>query len=229
MDKEYMQRAAERKMIYEFMSGLCLRPPSEAMVSMIRDGSIMESVQADPESKGRRELEKFVKESANMPDLQIELEAEHTSLFMMPGDVISHEAVFLDKDKKLGAKVTISVENFYKSAGADILYECIQMPDHIGMELEFMKFLCGIEYESRQKGDAEALGKCIEFQYKFLEEHLLKWAFQWSEKVLKHSENGFYKAIAYLIIEFLREEKGYVANLNLTVKSDKEEICEKTI
>lgn len=229
MEKQYAQWAADRKMIYEFISGLCLRPPTEAMISMIRDGSIMELVQADPKSEGRNELEKFVKLSAGMSGLQNELDAEHTSLFMMPGDVIPHEAAFLDRDQKVGAGVTISVENFYKSAGADILSECIQMPDHIGMELEFMEFLCGIESEARRKGDIEALKKCIEFQGEFLEDHLLKWAFQWSEEVLNHSQNGFYRAVALLASEFLREEEEYVTNLNMTVKSGEEEICEITI
>ncbi|MEW6410052.1 MAG: molecular chaperone TorD family protein [Nitrospirota bacterium] len=203
--------AGERERTYRFLSNLCLKPPSDSLISMIEDGSILSVVQGD--SNGYSELVRFVEEASNMPDLRNELTAEHTALFVLPRGVIPHGAVFLDKEKRLGGRVTISVEQFYERAGADILKDCTEMPDHLGMELEFMGFLCKIEEESWQKGDHTALQRCIEFEKSFLYEHLLKWAFQCCESIIEHTTSRFYKALAYLIMEFLRDEEEYVAEI----------------
>jgi len=230
MNNEYTERAAERRLIYEFLSGLCLKPPPAAIVEMIQDGSVLALIQAGPESKAYEEMEAFVSESADKPGLETELAVEHTSLFVLPSGVLPHEAVFLDKYQRLGGSVTIGVREAYRRAGAQIEKECLEMPDHIGMELGFMKFLCAMESECWLNGAAEgSLEKCVELEEEFLREHLLKWAFDCMEKILDETDNHFYKAVAHLIAGHLEEETEYVASLYEAVKRNKEMVCETTV
>jgi len=230
MSFEYNERAAERRLMYEFLSGLCLKPPPAAMIEMIQDGSILVAMQAGHEGKAYEEMEAFVRESSGATDLEAELAVEHTALFALPSGVLPHEAVFLDQYQRLGGNVTIGVQETYRRAGAEIQKECLEMPDHIGMELGFMKFLCAIESECWLDGGAgDSLTKCVELQEEFLREHLLKWAFQCSDKILDETNNRFYRAIAHLIAEHLRQEKEYVASLCAAERSNKEEVCETTI
>ncbi|MEW6739680.1 MAG: TorD/DmsD family molecular chaperone [Nitrospirota bacterium] len=223
--------AGERERTYRFLSGLCLKPPSDSLIAMIRDGSILSVFQDNYEDGEGIEsypagLFEFVRQAEKMPNLKEELEADHTALFVLPSDLLPHEAVYLDKDKKLGGRITISVGQFYEKAGADILKECTEMPDHLGMELEFMAFLCGIERESWEKTGIESLQKCVEFQKMFLEEHLLKWVYRCCEKIIERAEYGFYKAVANFIIEFMKSEEEYVSELYAKVCKEGEEICE---
>ena len=219
--------AGERERTYKFLSSLCLKPPSDSLISMIEDGSILTGFKSGV--KGYSELWKFVNEAPKITDLKSELEAEHTALFALPSGVIPQEAAYLDKERRLGGRVTISVKQFYEKAGAEILDNCIEMPDHMGMELEFMGFLCKLEKELWAKADLQGLRKCIELQKAFLDEHLSKWAHQCCKEIIKRAEYSFYKAAAHLITDFVGSEEEYITELYAKLWSDKkEEACKTT-
>lgn len=205
--------AGEREMLYRFLSGVCLNPPSDSLIEMIKNRSILSLFENEVVEESFKEMSQFIDEASKMENLTDELTAEHASLFMLPSDYIPHEAVFLDKGKRLGGKVTMSVKQFYENAAADIHEQCKDMPDHIGMELEFMALLCKMEKELRDAGDSEALDKCIHLQKAFLNEHLLKWAYQCFEKIIERASLGFYKALARLAIEFMKSEEEQIAEL----------------
>jgi len=211
MDKDRAVTAGEREDIYRFLSTLCLRPPSDALISMIREGSILSSL-GDEGSYIRL----FVDQAREASNLKDELESEYTAIFALPSGVLPHESAYVDKNKRLGGRATISVGKFYERAGADILDSSAEMPDHLGMELEFMGFLCGIERELWEK-ERVALQKCIEIQKAFLDEHLLKWVYPCCEKIMETATYGFYKAIAHFTIEFMRAEEGHVAELHAEI------------
>ena len=103
--------------------------------------------------------------------------------------------------------VTITVEQFYRRAGMPVLDRCIEMADHLGLELEFMAALCRLEAELEDAGDPAALERCLDLQRTFLEEHLSRWAPACCENVVRHARYGFYKAIAHLTREFLGSEE----------------------
>lgn len=208
---EEQNTSGEREKMYKFLSSLCLKPPSDSVISMIRDRSILAGLESG--IKGYAELWKFVNEASQINSLKNELEAEHTALFVLPSGVIPHEAVYLDKEKRLGGRVTMSVRQFYEKAGAEILDNCIEMPDHLGMELEFMGFLCKLEKKLWERFDLQGLQKCIELQKTFLDAHLSKWVYQCCEDIIKRATCGFYKAIAHLITDFVKSEEGYIAEL----------------
>lgn len=223
--------AGEREALYRFLSSLYLRPLSDSLIAMIKDKSILSFFQDG--DKGREEggswfsgLSEFVEQAQTMANLNDELEAEHASLFMLPSGVIPHEAVYLDKEKRLGGGITMSVRRFYERAGADILENCIDLPDHLGMELEFMGFLCKLEKELRKGADAPALQKCVAFQKKFIDEHISKWAYKCCEEIVAYATYGFYKAIARYTMEFLKSEEEYVSEGYVKVCGEGESICE---
>ena len=221
--------AGERENTYRFLASLYLKPPSDAVIAMIKDGSILSAITSEEggaDSPFYSELAEFVKNAAETPELKDELEAEHTALFALPSGVLPHEAAYLDREQKLGGRVTISVRQFYERAGMEILDSCIEMPDHIGMELEFMGFLCKLEKEFWEKAAISSLQKCIEFQKTFLSEHLSKWVYQCCEKVIEKATCGFYKAIAHVTVEFMKSEEKYISELYANICKEGEEICE---
>lgn len=225
--------AGERENTYRFLASLYLKPPSDSIIAMIKDGSILSAIATNEESNAVSsfypELTEFVKNAAEIHGLKEELEAEHTALFALPSGVLPHEAGYLDREKKLGGRVTISVRQFYEMAGMEILDSCIEMPDHIGMEFEFMGFLCKLEKEFLDKAAISSPQKCIEFQKTFLSEHLSKWAYQCCENVIIKSTYGFYRAIAHLTMEFMKSEEEYVSELYAKICKEGEyaKICKE--
>jgi len=211
--------AGEREDIYRFLSGLYLRPPSDPLLEMILDGGITTVFRDD------EEMSAFVKAASGMANIKDELEAEHASLFVLPSGVIPHEAVYLDKEKRLGGRVTMGVRQFYERAGTELSEACLEMPDHIGMELEFLGLLCKLERELRGGDDRSSLLKCIELQKTFLGEHISQWGYSCCEEVVKHAVYGFYKAVARFTMKFLKSEEEYVSGLYEKACREGEQLC----
>lgn len=139
-----------------------------------------------------------------------ELEAEHTALFVLPSGVIPHEAFYLDREQRLGARVTMTVEQFYRRAGMPLSDRCIEMADHVGLELEFMAALCRLEGDLEAAGDSAGRGHCVAVQRAFLEEHLARWAPRCCERVIAQAGSPFYQAIARYTTEFLQAEQAHL-------------------
>ena len=209
--------AAERAKLYGFFAALCLKPVTAEFAAMLKDGSILEQFNAPAGSKGAREMALFVEESRLFGDLVHELTAEHTRVFALPADVIPHEAFYTDPKRRLGGSVTTAVARFYESAGAQIMPQCVEMPDHIGVELQLMEFLCRLETDLSPDGDIQKLSRCRDLQKQFLEAHLLRWAFDCCEKIAKTAKIRFYAAVALLLSEFLAEEREALSRTGVSV------------
>jgi TorA maturation chaperone TorD len=217
MDEAEIVSAEERERTYGFFADVCLNPPSDALVDMVKDGSIVSVFQSGQEGgEGLAWLSEFVKEAEGIPNLKDELEAEHTALFVLPSGVLPHEAAYLDKEKRLGGRITENVRRFYENAGASIHDGCIQIPDHVGIEMEFMAFLCRMEKELRESGEHAYLDRCIDFQKNFLETHLSRWAYRCLDEIGKQTECGFYKALMYFMGKYLKSEEEYLATFHVT-------------
>jgi len=228
MSNGEMMEAERRERSYRFFAGLCLAPPSDSIIDMIRDGGILAAFKGGDEA-GLAEMSGFVIGAKGIPNLKDELAAEHTALFVLPSGVLPHEALYLDIHKRLGGRVTAEVQRFYEKAGANILDRCGEVPDHMGMELDFMGFLCAMEKQLRARDDVPTLNKCITLQKAFLEEHLLKWAHRCCDELIKHSTYGFYKAVARFASEFLRSEEEYIKESHARTIREGENICETAV
>jgi TorA maturation chaperone TorD len=232
--------AWDREQQYRFLASLYLRPPSESLVGMIRDGSMLSvftgvSTGEDPGDGAPGEMEpetplahlrEFIQQAQVFPNLEGELEAEHTALFVLPSGVIPHEAVYLDREKRLGGRVTIAVGQFYEKAGIRLLESCREMPDHLGLELEFMAALCRLEGDLEGARNPAALRECVVLQETFLEEHLSRWAFECCQNVVRQARSGFYKALAQFTTEFLRGEQVCLSQRHAQVCREEASLCE---
>lgn len=217
MDEAEIISAEERERTYGFFADLCLNPPSDSLVEMVKDGSIVSVFQGEQEEdRGLAWLSEFVREAETITNLKDELVAEHTALFVLPFGVLPHEAAYLDKEKRLGGRITESVRRFYENAGASTHDGCIQMPDHIGIEMEFMAFLCRMEKEIRESGEHSCLDRCIDFQKSFMETHLARWVYRCLDEVGRQTECRFYKALMYFMGKYLKSEEEYLATFRVT-------------
>jgi len=204
----------ERREMYHFLAQIFLRPPTAAMLALLREEGAAALLPADDESKSSwmREMDAFREELKDMTDPVAEMEAEHTALFVLPSGVLPHEAVYLDEKKRLGGRISMSVASFYEEAAMEMSDECIEMPDHLGMELEFMARLCGLEKLFCEEDDQISLQVCRTFQQDFMKRHLGCWAGQCCEAVMNEAGYGFYRAVAQITMAFLATEDEYLSH-----------------
>jgi TorA maturation chaperone TorD len=210
--KEFQTAAAGRARIYAVLAALCSAPPSREMTKLICAGGMVQEGN-NPWSAAANALTKVFRQAAaeGLPDG--EPAAEYTRLFVLPSGVVPHESFYVDENRRVGGRVTIGVQRYYEAAAAQLTGACLDLPDHIGIELEFMKFLCDIEEQFWREPNIEGLKKCLDFQNSFLADHLLRWHLPLCEKVLEETKLDLYRALARLIIEFLDAERTFVPEL----------------
>ncbi|MBI4616807.1 MAG: molecular chaperone TorD family protein [Planctomycetes bacterium] len=213
-------RAAGRAEMYGFLAALHSGPPSPAVIESLRAGSLVREIGCDPESPAARELLAHAAETRSEKDLGAELTAEYTRLFVLPSGLRPYESIYLDDKARLGGRVTIEVRRLFEKAGAALASTCIDLPDHAGMELEFMKFLCTIEGEMWRADNSSGARKALEFEAAFFENHLGRWYPILCDRILAEAAPGLYRALAHLTSGFLRSELDLLPSLQA-------ELCEE--
>lgn len=208
--------AVGRSHIYLFFAGVFSQAPTPEGIAAIRNKSILQEMEGHPENPGYRELEHFVEEAGTISDLADVLTAEFTQLFVLPMGIRPYESVYLDKDQRLGGKVTIAVKNFYENAGMEFLPTCLDTADHIGMELEFMGRLTALEAEGWTQGSASSLSRILDLERDFLSSHLGRWASALSDRIREEGTVAFYRAMALLMKGFVEEDLRYLENLKVS-------------
>lgn len=212
--------AAGRAQTYAILAALYTAPPSPELAALIRAGGLRQEDNSALAAAANALTEAF---AGSLPESDIA--AEHTRLFVLPSGVVPHESNYLDENRRIGGRVTVEVQRFYESAAAQFTKECLELADYIGVELEFMKFLCELEAQFWQASNEEGLRKCLKFQNGFLEKHLLRWQRKLCEKVLEESGLDLYRALACLTLEFLEAERNHMPELNNGILSERRSPC----
>lgn len=216
--------AAGRAKTYAVLAALYSAPPSEEMAAMIRAGGLAQE-RSGALTAAADELTACFLRAAAEAQPESEIVAEHTWLFVLPTGVVPHESFFTDDNRRVGGHVTAEVQRYYDAAAAKLTGTCLELPDHIGVELEFMKFLCDIETQLWQESNEEGLRTCLDFQNGFLAEHLLRWHQALCERILNQSNLDLYRALARLTVDFLEAERMFVPELTKELQTEWRTSC----
>lgn len=136
-----------------------------------------------------------------------ELTIEFTRLFLGPGEHLSaHESIYTEIDGEVGGlwgAKTVEVKKFIETTGLDYESEFTGLPDHISVELEFMRKLVEWEAAKWSEHDSESAKYCLTVQKKFAEEHLLKWVPKFCSDIIDKATMPFYREMAKVTRDFL--------------------------
>ncbi|MDA8242230.1 MAG: molecular chaperone TorD family protein [Nitrospiraceae bacterium] len=114
--------------------------------------------------------------------------ADFNDLFLYPGGKIPPlESLYSEGDS-----IAESVEAFYYRSGLAFEEEYELVPDHISLEFLFMSYIIDINNH--------------ELQEKFLEEHVANWVPYYCEEVIGQAQTLFYREIAEIARDFIRDE-----------------------
>jgi TorA maturation chaperone TorD len=128
---------------------------------------------------------------------------EFTRLFIGPGKYIPpYESVH--REGVLFGKVSSEVKRIIETSGLKYRSEFTGLPDHIGVEFEFMARL--LQAKGNASGDER---KRIEkLEKKFIQEHLTTWVPLFCDKVIEDAKLDFFKEVANRTKEFILKEGG---------------------
>lgn len=211
--------ASGRAKTYALLAALFSAPPSEELAVMIRKGGLAPEGNV-PLKQAVEALTKAFRLLKSAGPSDADVVAEHTRLFTLPSGVVPHESYYTDKNQRVGGHVTATVKLCYDKAAAQLTGACLELPDHMSVELEFMQFLCDIETQFWNGPDFDGLQRCLEFQNGFLFEHLLCWHRELCEKILNETGLEIYRALATLTLEFLEAERTFVPVLVQGIHSE---------
>ena len=140
-----------------------------------------------------------------------DLAVEYTRLFLGPDKHISpHEAVHHQRDDgdwgvHWGGS-TVDVKKFIETTGLEYKQEYSGMPDHISVELDFMKEAAGREAQALEEKDWEGALYCQKMEKKFIYDHLIKWIPAFCDKIISQAEISFYGDLADVTKNFINLE-----------------------
>lgn len=145
------------------------------------------------------------------------IQQEFQNLFVIPlGQYTTpYEAVYRDEREVAGQKVrgllmgpsTVDVIQRYRRTGAQLDQSTIEeLPDHIGVELAFMEFLCEREAEALEQEKETEANELRKEQVSFLSDHLTVWLPQLAQAIREKGRLELYKRLATLTEETVRED-----------------------
>ena len=222
------QSAQMREAIYSFLSAIYLQPISEETLQQICNELFLNDLVEVLPCNATTELQRYLLtlDTSNLSKEIVELRQEYMSLFTVPTGryVAPFEDIYRGKTADgqphrgplLGVRA-IAAKQPYREAGAEMDSVTKELPNHIGVELSFMRFLCdreavalsaglAIDHNSNDDYTFSQAEIYRAYQIRFLREHLNHWFSQLNEEIQKKSNHVLYKTIANITQEFLQQD-----------------------
>ncbi len=212
--------ALARANIYNLLASAYAEPPSVRVVRAVADGTLLRAFRDVGLDNAAAELDTFII-GRDAEDVLEEMEIEYTRLFAAPGTgyVPPYQSMYCDEphdcdtalpndgkrlDKRqLWGDCAVAAERMYLEAGLSVTGHLRDVPDHIGLELQFMHHLCGREAEALNAGRSLAAEESVRLQMAFLETQLLPWIDRFCQAVGNAARHPFYRGMASLTSAFV--------------------------
>lgn len=194
-----------RSRVYEFISAAFSYPDAallEFLKSRLPD---TESCLAPLEDKASLEAMGNLRPGI-MSCSHDKLEREYMQTFghTMSKECPPYEAEYNQSHIFQKSQTLADIGGFYRAFGLELAPNLNDRLDYIGVELEFMQFLCLKEAYAVTRGHSqEQLALCREAQAKFLKEHLDQWVLGFTGALEEKAQGSFYAALGGLLRSFL--------------------------
>ena len=205
--------AEARGNMYRFLSAAFLEVPSAVMVTPLLADGFVDGLEEMFGAGVADDLRQFVR---GFQGDYAALDQEFQDLFTVPLGryVTPYEAVYRDEREigetrvqglLMGAS-TLAVKQLYREAGAAISEDFKDLPDHVGLELACMEFLCGAEARAWDQEDLGEVRRVRDLQRRLVHEHLRQWVPALCERIRERAAGPFYRGIARLMEAYLVQE-----------------------
>jgi TorA maturation chaperone TorD len=119
----------------------------------------------------------------------------------------------LYRPERLQRKPAQEINRLFSEMGVQVPEEWHQPSDYIGVELDFMRFLCEKEMRLRDDGEPNTLREAVEAENSFLEEHLALWVPIFCKKMFQQAHEDYYRGVARLTAGLVAYDGTYVKTM----------------
>lgn len=170
--------------------------------------------------EGLSEISKFVVQIKDQPEKTVEqsLLVDWTRLFrgLQPGygPQPPYEGVYLGENET-DLKALESVARFYSKHGVAPAENAGNRPDYIGLELDFLCYLCEQQADAWEKGDEIQAQEFQLAEHDFLKDHLGRWGAIFCDRAIEEAKTAFYRGYAHLtraMIQEMANTRGPISN-----------------
>lgn len=210
-----MPHLASRAQVYGILSTVCGGLSGEQLVRLFSSWRVPEWEPHEsfpPKMKrGLKQISTWLEKRGSEPSEIAALETEFTRLFRGLGRAKSppppYESVYLDSGLLFGPSTQRVADTYrrFRVKGQDN-----EPPDHITLEMDFMRFLCDREVAAWETGNAQVL---LEEEEAYLREHLVSWVPFFCENVRRFDAAGFYAGLADLTEGWISCDHHIVRNI----------------
>jgi TorA maturation chaperone TorD len=223
----YRDLAGHRSNLYGLLSSVYIQIPDGKTLKMDwKPASKLLEFPIQGAEAVKKEIKRglrLIRDSASKKDLYLEkslinLSKEWTRLFRgvdIKGLLPPYESVY--RIGRLQEKASQEIHRLFDRKGIRIPDEWHQPPDYIGVELDFMRFLCIKEQEAWERKRLDSVYEVLDEENSFLINHLGLWISIFCEKMAKEAREDFFIGIARLTTGLVEYDRVWVPHLfNLT-------------
>ncbi len=202
--------------VYAVLGGAFLAPPTEQLLHALMAEEFLAGADGLFGARGCDALKQYQRSVEQAPDLPRQTHQEFMNLFKVPGEqyITPYESVFRDTREVAGKQVrgllmgqsAANVQKWYRLAAVEISDEYNDLPDHIGLEVNFLAHLCAKEQEFTDRDDQARLTRVWEMERDFLAAHVVSWVEQLRDKLYDKSQHAFFRTLADLLVEFTKRD-----------------------
>lgn len=206
LPNDLARTALERSKLYGLLANLFRKEPGPELLNQLRSPGFQDLFSETGIDLGDDFFNQPLGEVCDR------LKVEYTFLFLGPGKHIApHESVQLKRGSGIlwGAETAI-VKQFMAAAGFELDEAVKEIPDHIGVELEFLCHLSRKEAEAWEADDYEAAAAALGWQHRFVSNNIGKWVGRFCREVEAAAETPFYAQFAKLMRSFIAGEKSEI-------------------
>ena len=187
-----MDTPREKQLFFNLLATVFLEPPKREMVEALQPLLGKEAPTASfSDLEGRRAF---------------------TRLLVGPGEgyVPPYASIYVnaaphEKPLLRGAEAS-AVQAEYTAAGLELAPDGQQLPDHLGIELQFLAHLCRLEAEARETGNESAAQTWRARRADFIRQHLLNWLPDFARQLQAASAHPCYVRLTTFLIQYLTQE-----------------------
>ena len=202
--------AGARRDLYGLLSSAYLQTPDSKVFKMKWDpASEILKYRAQGNEKTLNDIQKGLnlvkpyglKENLTDEETLTNLSRDWTRLFrgvVKDGILPPYESLY--RPERLQKKPAQEINRLFSKMGILVPEEWHQPSDYIGVELDFMRFLCEKEWRLRNEGEPDALREALEGEKSFLKDHLALWIPIFCERMLGEAQENYYLGIAHLTL-----------------------------
>jgi len=208
--------ASARQSAYAFLSLAFTEPPSANVLDSIRHEDFLGSASVLFGADTAAPLCEYARSAEDEAELLHQARREFMKLLKVPGAhyISPYESVYRDTRDVAGKSVkgllmgqsTVDVQKWYRLAALDLSGDIKEVPDHIGVELNYLAHLCAKERQFASQGDEPKLTRAWEMERDFLAAHVVRWIGLLRDKFYEKSKHLYFRAIADMAIEFTRRD-----------------------